>query len=79
MATRTITPTEQVQNFREALWQREYDLQHRGIPAREILDLVRSEIVLYDLEQRVARGEVQAVEVHQCDILCEQPCPEWED
>lgn len=79
MATRIITPEQQVENFRENLWNREYELQHRGIPAREIMDLVRSEIRLYELEQRVARGEVQPVEVHACDAECEQPCHEWDD
>lgn len=79
MVTRIITPEQQVQNLGEAIWNREYELESRGIQIREIMALVRRELYLADLKQRVERGEVQAIEVHECDTLCEQPCPDWED
>lgn len=82
MATRIITPERQLENRREYLWQQEYALQAKGIPAREIMDLVRQMIRVADFEQQLARGEIKALEVHECDRDCAPDgsvCDEWED
>lgn len=84
MSTCIITPEQQVANLREVIWTREYELENRGVPIREIMALVRQEMYLAVFEQRVARGEIQPVEIqpveiHECDAQCVDPCPDWED
>lgn len=81
MATRTITPEQQLENVREGIWQREYELENRypEVPIRQLMELIRREIFANAFAERVARGEVPTAEVHQCDTTCEQPCPDWDD
>lgn len=83
MANRIITPKQQLDNRRMYLDSQVDRLESKGVPAHEILQLVRSFMGLLEFEEQVGRGEVAPAEVHECDAHCDLNeqgyCPLFED
>lgn len=76
MATITVTPEQQIQRLRESLNDYLTEAEHRGVPSREIAEIVNRSIALYDLERRNERQELGPLSYHNCGQSCPDECPD---